>query len=124
MAINSVPSKDFRHVEWIQFEDGRMHECAVIRKHPSGMWLIIPINNLDDVDRRRLTGMLADRQAGNLELWDIMSQRTLNNGINALVYFHQLTKMVTSDGRITDPQTGVAGGVVPGVSGVQPVPAK
>jgi hypothetical protein len=72
-------------------------------------------NNLDSIDRQRLAGILADRNARSFELWDLMSQRTLGNGMNALAYFHQLVKVLSPQGKIIDPrqgQIGVAAGTV------------
>jgi hypothetical protein len=44
-----------------------------------------------------------------MELWDLMSNHTLGNGMNALTYFHQLVKVITPDGKITDPRAGRMG---------------
>jgi hypothetical protein len=44
-----------------------------------------------------------------------MSQTTLNNGVNALTYFHQLVKVISEDGVIYTPKGGVVGmGTAPG----------
>lgn len=115
-------SREYPHVMWIElYNDGKMHECAVLRTDNLGNVFFFPINSLDDTDRRRLAQLLADRNAGNFELWDLMSQRTLGNGMNALTYFHQLVKVITPNGKVMDPQSGVMGITQGGVVDTKPI---
>lgn len=110
MTVRTVPSRDFRHIEWIELHaDGVLHECAVMRRDSQGSILFIEINNLDDVDKRRLVEILMTRNADKMELWELMEQKVLGNGINALKYFHQLVKIITPSGKILDPRQGVMG---------------
>jgi hypothetical protein len=103
-------SPEFPHVEWIELHgDGVMHECVVMKRDKAGNVLFFKTNDLDAIDKRRLGGILVDRQARHLELWDIMSQKTLGNGMNALVYFSQLVKQLTTNGKILDPRSGQVG---------------
>lgn len=103
-------SREFPHVEWFELRgDGILHECAVMKRDPHGNVLYIQINNLDDIDKRRLATILADRNARQFELWDLMAQRTLGNGINALEYFHQVVKVLTPQGKVIDPRQGQLG---------------
>ncbi len=112
------PSREYPHVAWIDLHsDGILHECAVMRRDRVGNILYFKTNDLDEIDKRRLASILYDRNARNFELWDIMSQRTLGNGCNALTYFHQLVKQLTPNGKILDPKAGQMGG---GVVNVQP----
>ncbi len=98
------------HIEWIEIHnDGILHEVAVLKVDNNKNKLFFPINNLDNIDKQRLSMILRDRQAGNLELWDLMLQKTLNNGINALQYFHQYVKVLTQNGKIVDPKSGQIG---------------
>lgn len=98
------------HIEWIElYEDGVMHECAVLKEDPEGNKLFFPINHLDTIDRNRLGQILMDRNARTLELWDLMAQKTLGNGLNALLYFHQFTKLLTANGKILDTRSGQVG---------------
>ena len=101
-------SREYPHIEWLELHapDGIMHECAVMRRTGDGNVLFFKTNDLDEIDRRRLAGILADRNAGNFELWDLMSQKTLGNGMNALAYFNQLVKLLTPNGKIMDPKSG------------------
>lgn len=103
-------SREYPHVEWLELnKDGMLHECAVMKRDGLGNVFFFQINHLDDVDKRRLAQMLADRNAKNFELWDLMSQKTLGNGMNALQYFHQLVKVLTPNGKVIDPRSGLRG---------------
>lgn len=106
-------SREYPHIAWIDlYKDGNLHECAVLKQNPDGNIMFFTVNSLDEIDRRRLAGILMDRNAGNFELWDLMAQKTLGNGVNALAYFHQLVKVLTPSGKIMDPKSGVVGGMV------------
>lgn len=106
-------SREFPHIEWLElYGDNLMHECAIMRRTPDGSVLFFKTNDLDDTDRKRLATILADRNATGLELWDLMYNRTLGNGMNALAYFNQLVRVLTPSGKIIDPRAGVHGGSV------------
>lgn len=108
-------SKEYNHIAWIELhDDGILHECAVLKQNPDGNILFFPVNNLDEIDRRRLSGILLDRNASNFELWDLMAQKTLGNGVNALAYFHQLVKVLAPNGKMLDPKSGQVGGAFSG----------
>lgn len=114
-AYNFQKSPQFAHIEWIELHgDGIMHECAVLKEDQTGNKLYFPINHLDKIDRERLGVILMDRNARNLQLWDLMSQKTLGNGMNALQYFHQFVKILAPNGKIIDPKSGVIGTPVTG----------
>lgn len=101
------------HIEWIDLTDNGVYvECAVMKKDGRGNMYIIPLNKLDGVDLLRMHDIVSNRNAKSYALWDLMSQITLGNGINALFYFHQLVDMVTSNGQILKPRLGVVGNVV------------
>lgn len=105
-----MKSPQHPHVEWIELnDDGILHECAVLKEDPQGNKLYFPVNHLDEIDRKRLAGILMDRNARNFELWDLMAQKTLGNGMNALAYFHQYVKVLTANGKILDPKAGQVG---------------
>lgn len=117
MSKNNIPvtyrsqkSHEYPSVEWLElYEDGKMHECAILKRDDGGNVFFFEVNALDNIDRMRLAQILSDRNASNFELWDLMSQRTLGNGINALAYFHQLVKVLTPNGKVMDPRPGVMG---------------
>jgi hypothetical protein len=109
-TYRSEKSRDYPHIEWLELHsDGVMHECAIMRRDGSGNILYFRVNDLDDFDKRRLVSILSDRNARNFPLWDLMANRTLNNGVNALKYFHQLVKQLTPNGKIIDPRSGQMG---------------
>ncbi len=105
-----VKSPTHPHMEWIELNsDGVLHECAVLRTDAQGNKLMFPTNHLDAIDRTRLGQLLRDRNARNFELWDLMAQKTLGNGMNALAYFHQYVKVLTPSGKLLDPKSGQVG---------------
>jgi hypothetical protein len=106
---NTVKSK-YPHVEWIDLKnDGTLVECAIMRKDANGNIYFFEVGNLDNVDKQRLFNIIVDRNASRYELWDLMSQKTLGNGLNALEYFHQLVKVITPAGQVMTPRAGVLG---------------
>jgi hypothetical protein len=109
MAIIARPG-NLPHIKWIDLKnDGVLIECAVMKEDDFGNIYFIQVNQLDSIDRRRLARILQNRNAQNFELWDLMSNITLNNGINALTYFHQLVKVITPTGVVSSPKQGEVG---------------
>lgn len=99
------------HIEWLElYADGMLHECAIMKRDRLGNVLFFKTSDLDDIDRRRLGGILADRNSRSFELWDLMANKTLRNGVNALTYFNQLVRQITPNGKIVDPRSGQMGG--------------
>ena len=98
------------HVEWIELHgDGLMHECAIMKRDANGNTHYIEIAKLDKIDKSRLSRILNSRNALHMELWNLMGDVTLNNGVNALEYFHQLVRVISPQGVIYNPRTGVVG---------------
>lgn len=117
-------SPQFPHIEWLELNgDGILYECAVMKRDDNGSVLFFKTNDLDEIDKRRLAGILMDRNAHNFELWDLMAQKTLGNGVNALAYFHQLVKQLTPNGRVLDPRAGQVGGTTGAVATAPVQPA-
>lgn len=119
-------SQEYPHVEWLELNnDGILHECAILKRDEHGNILFFKTNDLDEIDKRRLAGILMDRNARTFELYDLMAQKTLGNGMNALVYFHQLVRQLTPNGKILDPRSGQMGGAVAGQTApiIEPVAA-
>jgi hypothetical protein len=115
MAVRARKGK-FPHIEWLDLKgDGLMTECAIMKKDPLGNISYFELNKIDAIDKQRVARLVQSRNAENFELWDLMSQTTLNNGVNALTYFHQLVKVNSEDGVIYTPKGGVVGmGTAPG----------
>lgn len=98
------------HIYWIDLKgDGVYTECAVMKEDGLGNVFFFPLKSLDTIDKKRLARILSNRNAVHFELWDLMSNITLNNGVNALTYFHQLVQVVTPGGQVMKPQEGVIG---------------
>jgi len=98
------------HIKWLELKgDGVLTECAVLKTDGFGNIHYIEVPILDSIDKQRLARILTNRNAPTFELWDLMSQITLNNGINALEYFHQLVKVISPDGVVMNPRQGVVG---------------
>lgn len=120
-TYKSEKSREYPHVEWLELNaDGILHECAIMKRDAYGNVLFFKTNDLDDIDKRRLAGILMDRNARNMELWDLMLNKTLGNGVNALAYFNQLVRQLTPQGRVLDPRQGQMGGAVQGTVNTRP----
>lgn len=103
-------SGEYAHIEWIELNgDGIMHECVIMKRDRMGNVLFFKTNDLDEIDKRRVAGILMDRNARNFELWDLMANKTLGNGVNALQYFNQLVRQLTPNGKVLDPRSGQMG---------------
>lgn len=89
--------------------DGVMHECAIMKEDDAGNVFYFEIAQMDRIDKSRFVRILSDRNVNNFELWDLMAQHTLNNGVNALEYFHQMVRVLTPSGKIISPRQGVRG---------------
>ena len=105
-----VKKGNYPHTAWIDLKmNGVLVECIVMKTDAFGNISYIEINKLDKIDKNRLLKILSNRNAHSFELWDLMSQITLNNGVNALTYFHQLVQVITPQGVIMSPRAGEVG---------------
>jgi len=120
MAIQVIDSPEYKHVKWIELSPGVMSECAVMKTDENGNIYFFELASLDNVDKRRIFKILTNRHAAQHELWDLMSQNTLGNGMNALNYFHQLVKIVTPDGKVLNPRAGQIGRAATTVAAPKP----
>lgn len=100
----------FPHVEWMDLENtGILTEIAVMKRDTNGNIYFIRLDALDNIDKQRIAKIITNRNAPMYELWDLMSNITLGNGINALTYFHQLVKVRTPNGKVMKPRVGQMG---------------
>jgi hypothetical protein len=98
------------HIYWIDLEgNGMFTECAVMRKDNLGNVYFFTLTALDNVDKGRLARIVKNRNATSFQLWELMEQITLNNGVNALDYFHQLVEMISPSGKRLKPREGIIG---------------
>lgn len=112
----------YPHVEWIDLHNnGQLTEVAVVKRDQIGNTYFIALHSLDTIDKRRIAGILSNRNAASVELYELLSQITLGNGVNALEYFHQLVKVRTVNGHVDRPQVGRigAGYATPGIINTQ-----
>lgn len=77
--------------------DGILKEIVVMGIGANGDVHFIPVDHLDTIDIDRLRAVLKKRNADDYPLWDLLSNTTLANGVNALEFFDQfvLTKLNT-----------------------------
>ena len=109
MAVNRQKGS-LPHIEWLDLKDnGMMVECAIMREDASGNIYFFELGALDSIDKQRVSRLVRSRNAPTMELWDLMSNTTLNNGCNALTYFHQLVNVISPAGIIYSPKGGVVG---------------
>lgn len=107
--VQTVKSQ-YPHIEWIDLgSDGTLVECAIMKKDTTGNIYFFEVSKLDSIDRQRVLQIISDRNTNNFELWDLMANKVLGNGANALEYFHQLVKVITPSGKIINPQLGRIG---------------
>lgn len=99
------------HVEWVDLDDnGVAIEVIVVKRdRASGDLYFIRTDQLDEIDRKRIVSVLKKRDAGKYELWDLLSNTTLGNGMNALEFFHQLVRVKTQSGQTLVPSAGRTG---------------
>lgn len=99
----------YPHVGWVDLEgDGILTEIAIMANNPGGL-SFIKLNALDVIDKQRLLRVITNRNTHLYELWDLMSNITLGNGMNALEYFHQYVKVLTPSGKVITPSEGRRG---------------
>lgn len=98
------------HVRFVDlYNDGMTYEVIVMKEIPNGDLFYIRTDHLDAIDKDRALTILSKRDAGRYPAWDLFDQRTLPNGVNALVYFHQYVKARTVSGVHYTPQPGRVG---------------
>lgn len=81
---------DLKHVflcDWN--DDGLLKEIAVVMETQDGTLFGIEIDKLHPIDKSRLKKVITSVHADKYPLWELLSQGRLNNGLNALDFFHQ-----------------------------------
>ena len=91
----------YPHIEWLDLgQNGVLVECAIMKREKNGDVYFFSLEQVDQIDKARLARIVRSRNANLFDLYDLMSQTTLGNGVNALIYFQQLTKVRTASGQI------------------------
>ena len=116
-------SSSHPHIAWVDLYDNNvLIEVAVISiDQRNGDLYHIQLASLDHIDRTRLSNILAKRDSHKYPLWDLMSNTTLKNGMNALEYFNQMVKVRSVSGQIFNPGAGKMGVLA---TGTRPMSAK
>lgn len=91
MAVTKIEKRatDLRHV-WLMDvnDDGLLKEIAIVMETQEGTVFYIEIDRLHPIDKARLKKVISSVHADKYPLWELLSQGRLNNGMNALDFFH------------------------------------
>lgn len=80
---------DLQHVYLIDWhDDGILKEIALVNETPDGTLYGIEVDKLHPIDKGRLKKFLVSVHADKYPLYELLAQGRLNNGINALDFFH------------------------------------
>lgn len=80
---------NMQHVYLIDWnDDGILKEIAVVMEANDGTIYGIEVDKLHPIDKARLKKFLVSVHADKYPLWELLSQGKLNNGMNALDFFH------------------------------------
>lgn len=98
-------SRQFPHIAAVDlFGKQIATEIAVMAiDNRNGDLYFIRLDHLDPIDIKRLKQIILTRDSARYALWDLMSQKTLPNGMNALEFFQQFVKVRTAGGQIVSP---------------------
>lgn len=96
---------DLKHIWLIDWnDDGLLKEIAVVMETTDGTIFGIQVDRLHPIDKGRLKKVVTSVHADKYPLWELLSQGKLNNGMNALDFFH------TNYVKIKRPRGAVVGG--------------
>lgn len=100
-TVKELPGK-FPHTKAVDLDNnGVLTEVFVMNTDAHGNMWYFPLTALDAIDKRRLRTILTNKNATVYKTgWELLSQITLGNGQNALLYFNQLVKVKTTSGQI------------------------
>ncbi len=98
-------SRQFPHIAAVDlFGKQIATEVAVMAiDQRNGDLYFIRLDHLDPIDIKRLKQVILARDSARYALWDLMSQKTLPNGMNSLEFFQQFVKVRTVGGQIVNP---------------------
>ena len=69
-------------------DSGLLKEIALVKKFKDGSIYYIEVDSLHNIDKSRLKKIVTSTHADKYELWELLSQSKLSNGMNALDFFH------------------------------------
>jgi hypothetical protein len=91
MAVTKIEKRatDLQHVFLVDWnDDGILKEIAVVMETNDGTIFGIQVEKLHPIDKARLKKVITSVHADKYPLWELLSQGRLNNGMNALDFFH------------------------------------
>lgn len=89
LTTNVRQTVKLNHVEYIDVDgDGVLEEVAVVKRSDDGTVHYINIAPLDPIDKARLKRIVTSQHADKYPLWELLAQSKLENGMNALDFFH------------------------------------
>jgi len=95
----TAPKDDEAHIQYIDIDgSGVLKEVVIVKRWGDGAFSYIETGTLDGIDRGRLKNILSSPHADKYQMWELLSMSNINNGMNALDYFHQLTKKINPKG--------------------------
>lgn len=95
------PAKKLSHVAYEDVNgDGVRREVVIVKRWGDGSYSYIDTQVLDYIDKGRLKAILLSQHADKYEMFELLNMTKLNNGMNALDYFHQLTKIKRVKGSV------------------------
>lgn len=74
-------------IDW--HDDGILREVVVVMEDPHGSIYGIEVNRLHPIDKKRLKKVISSMHADKYQLWELLVESRLNNGMNALDFFHE-----------------------------------
>lgn len=87
--IEKHPISGILHVYNIDWDDnGILREVAVVKELSDGTIRGILVDQLHAIDRKRLQRFITSQHADKYELWELLANGKLSNGMNALDFFH------------------------------------
>jgi hypothetical protein len=92
MAVTKIEKRatDLQHIWLIEWnDDGMLKEIALVMETDDGTLFGIEVDKLHPIDKARLKKVITSVHADKYPLWELLSQGRLNNGMNALDFFHQ-----------------------------------
>lgn len=69
-------------------DSGLLKEIALVKKFKDGTVYYIEIDSLHNIDKGRIKKIVTSQHADKYELWELMAQSRLSNGMSALDFFH------------------------------------
>jgi len=107
LSTNVRQTVKLNHVEYIDVDgDGVLEEVAVVKRSEDGTVHYINIAPLDPIDKARLKRIVTSQHADKYPLWELLAQSKLENGMNALDFFHSNLIKVKRGSGTTSTQFG------------------